>query len=435
MKKEATATVDQILFRKALREEGALWKLEQIGIKRQYLLKDVQRAWVFVEDFLRKNQELPSDEVICFQMDWDDTPLEEFPVTLQFAAEVVRRRTVEQKLNATVDAVQRELSKGTDHVFEAQRVLLEMADDIRGLGEDGLTATNLFDLYPEVLVNYDQYKAGDIGITTPWETMTVHTLGFQMGQCVFFCARPQTGKTWALLLNCLHVYELGYRVLLITPELTEVETAERTACIQTGTSYSRFTRGELDEWSERRMRDAIVEFQGRKGFWVADSTMQFNKKEVEALIAQYDPDVIAVDSVYCFGEGRNRNDRIQNVVPWLIQTARNQGRLRLVLATSQMNRSATTPETTTMENIYGSDAIGQDSHLVYGLFQSEEMYRDNQMGMTQIKVRRGTRHDPFYCHWDLDEMKFGEIGKTGYERDEDNDNENKEKELDDDINY
>jgi replicative DNA helicase len=433
LKKEVTATVDQILFRKALREEGALWKLEQIGIKRQYLLKDVQRAWVFVEDFLRKNQELPSDEVICFQMDWDDTPLEEFPVTLQFAAEVVRHRTVEQKLNATVDAVQRELAKGTDHVFEAQRVLLEMADDIRGLGEDGLTATNLFDLYPEVLVNYDQYKAGDIGITTPWETMTVHTLGFQMGQCVFFCARPQTGKTWALLMNCLHVHELGYRVLLVTPELTEVEAAERAACMQTGTSYSRFTRGELDEWSERRMRDAIDEFKGRKGFWVADSTMQFNKKEVEALIAQYDPDVIAVDSVYCFGDGRNRNDKIQNVVPWLIQTARNQGRLRLVLATSQMNRSATTPETTTMENIYGSDAIGQDSHLVYGLFQSEEMYRDNQMGMTQIKVRRGTRHDPFYCHWDLDEMKFGEIGKTGYERDEDKTNE--EKELDDDIEY
>lgn len=427
------ATVDQILFRKVLREEeGALWKIENLGIKRQFLLKDVQRAWVFVEDFLRKNQQLPSDEVICFHMEWDDTPIDEFPVTIPFAAEVIRKRTVEQKLNYAIDTVQREMQKGSDHVFEAQRLLIEMADDLRGMGDDTISATSLFDLYPEVLLNYDQYKAGEIGIPTPWETMTVHTLGYQMGQVIFFCARPQTGKTWALLLNCLHVHELGYRVLLVTPELTEVEAAERAACMQTRTSYSRFTRGELDEWSERRMRDSIEEFRQKKGFWVADSTMQFNQSEVEALITQYDPDVIAIDSVYCFGDGRNRNEKIQNVVPWLIKAARSHGRNRMILATSQMNRSATTPETTTMENIYGSDAIGQDAHLVYGLFQSEEMYRDNQMGMTQIKVRRGTRHDPIYCHWDLDEMKFNEIRKTGYERIEDND---EKQELDDDIAY
>lgn len=423
------ATVDQILFRKVLREEGATWKLEKLGIKRQFLLKDVQRAWVFVDDFLRKNQELPSDEVLCFEMKWDDTPLEEFPVTIKYAAEVIRRRTVEQKITATVDAVNRELAKGQDHVFDAQRKLVEMADELRGLGTDGLTATNLFDLYPEVLINYDQYKEGEIGITTPFETMTIHTLGYQLGQAVFFVARPQTGKTWALLLNCLHVHELGYRVLLVTPELTEIEAAERAACMQTKTSYERFTRGDLDPWSEEKMREAVDEFCDKKGFWVADSTMQFSKDEVEALISQYDPDVIAIDSVYCFGDGRNRNEKIQNVVPWLIQIARNHGRLRLVFATSQMNRSATTAETTTMENIYGSDAIGQDAHLVYGLFQSEEMYRDKQMGITQIKIRRGTRHDPFYAHWDLDEMQFNEVNTTGYERDED------EEELDDEVEY
>lgn len=159
-----------------------------------------------------------------------------------------------------------------------------------------------------------------------------------------------------------------------------------------------------------------------QGFWVSDSTMSFEKSEVQALISQFDPDVIAVDSIYCFGDGRNRNEKIAAASPWLVELARKHGRPRLVLATSQMNRKSISADTTTIENIYGSDAIGQDAHVIYGMFASEEMYQDRKVGMKQLKVRRGVRHDPYYCNWDLDVMDFSEApGTTAYERDEDDD--------------
>jgi len=418
-------TIDQVMFRRSVEEFGAPWHIEELGLKREHLEPDVQAAWEFVESYMKENHgEIPSDELIVYEMGWNEVPLEDLPAgSVKYFATEIKRREVQGQLNDILDEVDFIMKGGGDSVFEAQSRLIELVDDLRAFGLTRISAVNIFDLYPKVEKNYEQYQQGDVGIETPWPTMTESILGFQLGHVVYFVARPQTGKTWALLRTAMHCYDSGHRVLMVTPELTEDECAERLACMQAHVSYSAFTRGRLDPYAEDRLKKHIEECKELNGFWVSDSTMEFDKTEVEALVSQFDPDVIAVDSIYCFGDGRNRNERIANASPWLIELARKHGRKRLVLATSQMNRKAINAETTTIENIYGSDAVGQDAHVIYGLFASDEMYRDKRLGMTQLKVRRGVRHDPFYCNWDLDVMDFGETrtNQTGYEREEDED--------------
>jgi len=416
-------TVDQALLRRVLLELGAPWHLEEMGIRKHHLDDLTQEAWDWVELYMKENNgELPGDEILIFEMGWTEESLEEMPkATLKHLVNHIKRREVEKKVTSIVDKVKALVKLGNEHIFEAQSALIDSVDDLRAMGLSRIHAVNLFDLYPQVALNYQKYVEGDLGIETPWPTITDSIMGFQPGHVNFFVARPQTGKTWALLKTCMHCYDQGCRVLLVTPELTEDECAERLACMQSRVSYSQFTRGRLDPWGKERLDEHIDECRDMKGFWVSDSTMSFDKAEVQALIGQFDPDVIAVDSIYCFGDGRNRNEKIAAASPWLVELARKFGRPRLVLATSQMNRKSISAETTTIENIYGSDAIAQDAHVIYGLYASEEMYEDRKVGMKQLKVRRGVRHDPFYVNWDLDVMDFAETTSTAYSREEDED--------------
>jgi replicative DNA helicase len=417
-------SVDQLLFRRVLSELGAPWHIEELGIRKHHLDESSRDAWDWVEAYMKENNgELPGDELLVFEMGWSEESLAEQPkATIKYLSHVIKRREVQFSLEGIIDEVEGLLQRGSESIFEAQAALIEKVDDLRSMGLSRIHAVNVFDLYPQVALNYQKYVEGDLGIETPWPTMTDSIMGFQPGHVVFFVARPQTGKTWALLKTCLNCYDQGCRVLLVTPELTEDECAERLACMQAKVSYTQFTRGRLDPFGKERLEKHIEECREMKGFWVTDSTMSFDKDEVTALIGQFDPDVIAVDSIYCFGDGRNRNEKIAAASPWLVELARKHGRPRLILATSQMNRKSISAETTTIENIYGSDAIAQDAHVIYGMYASEEMYEDRKVGMKQLKVRRGVRHDPFYCNWDLDVMDFAEApGTTAYSREEDDD--------------
>jgi hypothetical protein len=129
---------------------------------------------------------------------------------------------------------------------------------------------------------------------------------------------------------------------------------------------------------------------------------------VEYAVDQFDPDVILLDSIYLLGEGRSRSDKIENASPWVKKLAKSMGRKRLAIATSQMNRSACSPEQMTPNNIYGSDAIYQDFDLVYGIYQDDDMFRDAIMGYYLFKMRRGTKHPPFFSNFSIEDMDFRE---------------------------
>ena len=414
-------TIDQILIRKANRHERGLFQLREYGLQRAYLAKDGRAAWDFIEGYQAVNSgERPGDEVLVTGLGWAQIGFDDLPeMTLKHACEIVLARTIESEIYDGLSSIDQQLQrKGNEAKFEAREKLLRLADRMREIDSANRTAVEVFSAYPDVLVSYQRYKKGLFGIETPWPTITKHIKGFQRGHVNYFVARPKVGKTWVLLTTCLHLFKEEHQsVLLISPELTKQHAAERISCLDAKVSYELMTDGKLSYEDERRFIDVIKQTQDRRGFLILEKNDGLSKAKIEAAIDMYDPDVIAVDSMYKLGEGRSRNDVIADSANWLTQIVE-RGRPRIIFATSQMNRNAITAETTTMENIYGSDAIGQDAHLIYGLFSNPEMDNDNQLGWKQLAVRRGKYHPPFYSHFDLMTMNFSEIEGDAYARED-----------------
>ena len=128
-----------------------------------------------------------------------------------------------------------------------------------------------------------------------------------------------------------------------------------------------------------------------------------------SLVDRFDPDFIFVDSFYKLGVGRDLNARVQDAVPF-VDSLKRRGRSRGVICTGQLGRGAhQTDDTTTMENIYGSDAVGQDGQSIWGVFADAEMRRDNNLAIKKLKYRDGTDHDTFYVNFDLENMNFSEL--------------------------
>lgn len=415
-------TIDQIVLRKANTHNKGLWQAEEYGVRREFLSSKSQEAWDFIERYQSENEgQRPGDSLLVHRMRWPEVPLDELgaEITLRHACNMIISRHIENKIRSGIIELEQELThQGVEPAFNARQQIIQLADQLREVDTSKRTAVDIHGLFPQVAANYQRYKAGDIGIDTPWPTITKHIKGYQPGHVVYFVARPQTGKTWILLKNCLHLHDNGYKILLISPELKKVEAAERLACMRFGLSYDQFTEGKLSTPQEQKLEHNVKQVMDHKGFLILDDEMKIDTMTVETAIETHDPDVVAVDSMYKYGDGYNTQERIRNAAQWLAETAR-RGRERLMIATSQMNRDAVNKETTILENIYGSDAIAQDAHVVYGMYRDEGMEELNAIGFKQLKIRRGKYHPPFVASMDMDTMDFDEVDESFYEREED----------------
>lgn len=414
-------TVDQLFVLSLVAEEGGVWQMSDYGVEVEYLSRPARDAVDFVREYVESNGEPPGQEVIVYEMDWPEVDVDQLDVTLDYLSTEIRRRATAHALDRVIGEVESLAKGGKDNVFEARDRLIDLVDEeIREMAASGEGATSIFDLYPSVVDHYQEIKAGEVGIPTPWPTITQAIHGWEFGDTVWWLGRPGTGKTWVLLLNAIDLHERGMRVLVISPELTEEQIAQRHACIMTGTSFDKFKDGKLGDIGETRFMEAVNECLNRSKFWVDETGMDVDRRSVERLVDRYDPDVICLDSVVLYGDGRDRGEQVEDAAPWVVELAR-RGRKRLVHATSQLNRRAEdiAPKDLNAKMIFGSDAIYQDADAVYGLVQDEEMDRDDQMAIPLIKIRHGTWHEPLMVNWDLDAMNFDEVVIDEYDRDDD----------------
>lgn len=412
-------TIDEVFFRLVMQKHSFnVFAIEDYGVKLDMLDSKSQKAAAFVESYRRSHNEPPDDRILVYEIGWTQQDVETFKAAPGYLANEIKTRYVSSALNRSVDEVINILKGGKDHVFDARQKFIDLADDLRGISSQRKTAYNLFSLYPQVAENYEKYKKNLIGMETPFPTITEAVMGYQPGDAVCWLARPGTGKSWQLLLHAKVFLKANYRVLLVEPELTGEQVAERFACIEESVPYPDFIKGRMDDFLAKKFKERLTELSTRKGLWMLEDNMEFDRSDVEYAINQFDPDVILIDSMYLLGEGPDRAKKIENASPWVKRLANTMGRKRLCIATSQMNRDACSAEKMTPNNIYGSDAIYQDFDLIYGMYQDDDMYRDKTMGYYLFKMRRGTKHPPFFSKFDIDEMDFREFSEI--EEDEGN---------------
>jgi replicative DNA helicase len=146
-----------------------------------------------------------------------------------------------------------------------------------------------------------------------------------------------------------------------------------------------------------------------QGMWVADGALSAKVTDVQMLCAQLQPDVLFIDGAYllrCENPRLQRHDRINTNVEDIKMVLAEQLSIPVVQS-FQFNREMVgkSVEDVDLAHIAGSDAIGQLSSVVMGLFEEDSIETAVQRKIRILKGRNGEQGE-FNINW-----RFGGLGQ------------------------
>jgi replicative DNA helicase len=250
--------------------------------------------------------------------------------------------------------------------------------------------------------------------------MTDLTMGLWPATATYFVARPGVGKTQVATLIARDTWRSGKRVLIISPEMSKSEIAERFFVVQAGVSAGDIVRGRLSSFAEDKLFGMIKDLEGNDGVYVIDSTDDLTPNGMDIAIAAVKPDLVAVDSIYMLRFKGDKMERTMRAVDWIRQAAKRHN--VPFVAFHQLSRQATKDKKQgggyDTSAIALSDQLLWDAHAVFIMEQDTDMKADRRLKFHVGKLRRGS-HDgePIEVHWDFDGMRFEEIAKDGDDKD------------------
>lgn len=231
-------------------------------------------------------------------------------------------------------------------------------------------------------------------------------------ELVLLFARINQGKSWVLEKICTHIWQIGFNVGYISPEMSANSVGYRF-----DTLYKHFSnqsllwadRGDVDTEYESYIKDLAEQ----KNKFIVATPLDFDKKitvsKLKKWVQQYKLDVVAVDGItYMTDERGKRGDNkaieLTNIGEDLMSLSIE---LKIpVLIVSQANRQGVmednvndTPE---LENIKDSDGLAANASKVLSLRQT----KDGVLKIGIKKQRFGAVGGQLNYQWDADKGEF-----------------------------
>jgi replicative DNA helicase len=218
-------------------------------------------------------------------------------------------------------------------------------------------------------------------------------------------------NTFVAVIAARHAWQEGVRTLIVSPEMSKIEIAERFFSIHSTVSYLHMIKGTVGEYEMPRLQEASSICQAAEGLWIMDAEDDITPKGIEAAIRACRPGLVAIDSLYDLRIKGERRDKLLVALDWFKSAVK-----RFDLAGCgfvQLNRAAEVSEKkgggVRLGTIALADEIGQDSHAVFALEQDKDMRADHWLKIKPLKLRRGvSATESVNVWWDFDLMEFGQ---------------------------
>jgi replicative DNA helicase len=387
-------------------------------------------AWRFVEKYRQEHGALPSPGIIRENSGQNVVPVED-GVVLSYVVDKLQDRAQFRALKYGLGKSMEALEKGdqTEAVVEVHK----LSEHLRRGSVDRVRIHTLAEVVPEVAELYERTKRGETGIPFPWPTMTAVTMGMWPQTLTGFVGRPGTGKTFTLINIADHAHFVsGKRVLVVSPEMTRVELAERQVALRGKFNYGDLVGATLGTFVEPKLYETIEGLtQTATNYFILDDEDRLGASYIEEAVDAVKPDLLGIDSLYMLrvadgkikggpGSKGGRYDRILDTVDWMRSFNRRAG--MPFVAISQLSRGGEVKKgakkalkkghgTGGLENALAmTDTLFWDFHNLFGMYQDNDMRQDKQMLYAPLKARRQAKISSIVARWDLDEMDFSEIG-------------------------
>lgn len=430
----------------ASRSQEALSGAKELGVSLELFNGSGKAAWRFLNEYRKEHGELPGPSIITENTGLPVRPLnlDDDPVTMSYLVDRLHERHIFKGLTYGLGKANEGIEKGEQD--EAVAEVLKLADFLRKERGSQVRIHSLAEIAPEVKSQYEMTKSGVIGIPYPWDAMNAMTLGMWPGTLTFFVARPGVGKTWTAMMTAMHVWanedgvenrgENRRRVLVVEPEMSRVELAERLVAYHGKIPYGDLVSGTLGIFLEKRLDQTIDNLtEIAEDFFILDDEERLNAEGIEWALDATQAELLVIDSIYMMrvengkvkgkgpgggGSKGGRYDRILETVDWARSLSR---RKKIpVLGVSQLNRDGKVKKSAIQAVKAGkgtggledalamTDTLLWDVHNLFAVWQDEDMIVDKQLMFIPLKVRRRAKISGLVINWDMVKMDFNEIG-------------------------
>ena len=249
--------------------------------------------------------------------------------------------------------------------------------------------------------------------TTGFEELDDLIHGIQREEELFVIfARTNQGKSWVLEKICTHIWEIGFNVGYISPEMGANSVGYRFDTLHQNFSNRGLMWGR-DTIDEEEYKNYIQNLKQNKNRFVTATPEHFDRKitvtKLRNWVKEYEVDILAIDGIkYLSDERYKRGD---NLTTSLTNISEDLMALSIelhvpVLVVVQSNRSGVVAEdedeTPDLESIRDSDGISHNASKVLSLRQT----KDGVLKMGIKKSRFGSVGGKLNYHWDIDVGEF-----------------------------
>ncbi len=219
--------------------------------------------------------------------------------------------------------------------------------------------------------------------------------GFRAGQHILIGARPGIGKSSLMANLALNQARAGYRIGIVSLEMTAQHLAEIIAQIEAGQGFQKFHREPMTEWESTLLSTSIHKICDLP-IWVDDAS----QKTVEQVVSRFHQmvnveccDVVYVDYAQkiAFSGKEDSVRELNHISAQLTAAAKELG--VPVVSLAQLNRDATNAEPK-LEHIKGSGQFEQDAHIALLIHRphKDDDGPDEKIQIHIAKQRRGIAH-------------------------------------------
>lgn len=250
--------------------------------------------------------------------------------------------------------------------------------------------------------------------------------GAMAGDVVSFIGRPQAGKSFLTLYTTLHNWrKKKINVLFASMEMGHLPIAQRAAAMVAGTNIEQLKQGAYATPTLKLFMSSLQEITaddkaGGPKLYVVNGNLAADVEDIYQLADQLKCQAVVIDGAYLCRHKNPRLDRFTRAAENCELMKRYSEDLQMPTFSSwQFNRTAADKQKKNkggsgdvggLEDIGYSDAIGQISSIVLGLFQDDGVESMNKKKIRVLKGRSGEVGE-FEINWDFSKMNFDQVAK------------------------
>ena len=274
------------------------------------------------------------------------------------------------------------------------------------------------DIIAEAKKRYDQFldrmdRQEDWYFTCGFSELDDLIHGIKRSEELFVIfARTNQGKSWVLEKMCTHVWQIGYNVGYISPEMGADSIGYRFDTLHNHFSNKGLMWGN-DDVDPSEYERYIEELSARDNKFIVSTPADFDKKitvsKLKNWIKQYNLDLVAIDGITYMSDeryhrGDNKTTSLTNISEDLMELS---VELNVpVLVVVQANRGGVvekgTSDTPEIESIRDSDGIAHNASKILSIHQKEH----GVLVMTVKKQRFGSVGGKLTYNWDINTGDF-----------------------------